>query len=51
MDEGDLVIEIDDETLEALIRMAKLAGVTVEELAKRLIEADVKGESISPEAT
>jgi hypothetical protein len=50
MNEGDLVIEIDDETLRALTHMAKLAGVTVEELAKRLIEADVGGESVSPEA-
>jgi hypothetical protein len=51
MNEDDLVIEIDDETLEALTRMAKLAGVTVEEMAKWLIEADVRGEPVSPEAS
>ena len=50
MNDDDLVIEIDDETLDTLTRMAKLAGVTVEELAKQLIEADVRGEVVSPEA-
>ena len=50
MNDDDLVIEIEDETLEALTRMAERAGLSVEELAKRLIEEDVRCNPVAPSA-
>jgi hypothetical protein len=46
MDE-DLVIEIEDETLEALTRIAERLGYSVEDYARMLIIASVTDEPVS----
>lgn len=41
----DLVIEIEDETMEALKQIAERLGLTAEEFAKRAIEESFRNES------
>jgi antitoxin component of RelBE/YafQ-DinJ toxin-antitoxin module len=40
----DMVIEVEDETLERLTRMAERVGLSVEEFARLLIEQAVRNE-------